>query len=321
MRIATIGAHFPQHLSKNLMQLLEWYENKCRKLASQKPDMIVFPEQLLKIYTHDEKLTYEEFYPIAIERLCRCAKEIGTYIVFTINEPHDKVETYLYCTTVVVNKQGEISGKYRKNHTVQGETKNDKLLPGSEYLVLDTEFGKIGFAICFDIGWLPLWQEMEDRGAKAVIWCSAYDGGNMLDAYAILHKYWVISSVWTTHARFINPLGQTVGETAVYDDTCIMDIDLNAEVFHIDNQNHLIPEIRDKVGPGVSIITRSEENVFLMSSKDEYWTVEKIKEEFNLITYKDYHRDADRVQKTLRAGITDNSEESIKFIKSVVGEK
>ena len=137
-------------------------------------------------------------------------------------------------------------------------------------------------------------------GAKAVIWTSAYDGGNLLDAHAISNMIWVISSVRTFRARIIDPAGQTRAESARWDDVCFADIDLDMEIFHIDNQIHKIREIRESLGDKVEIRTLSEENVFTVSSRDSEWPVERVKREFGLVSYKEYHAAAEKVQNVWR---------------------
>ena len=228
------------------------------------------------------------------------AREIGSYIVYNWYEPHEKDFDKRYNTTVMLNKQGEIAAKYRKIHTVYEECEDRRVVPGSEVCVVDTEFGRIGFATCFDIGWRDLWNELEKKGAQAVIWTSAYDGGNLLESYAAVHMYWVISAVRTYHARIIDPLGRTVAESARWDNCAIADIDLQTEVFHIDRQYQKINDIRCVLGDRVEIQTMSEENVFTISSKDPNWPMSRIKEEFGLMSYRDYHAEATEKQNEWR---------------------
>lgn len=75
------------------------------------------------------------------------------------------------------------------------------VMPGKELPVFDTDFGRIGIQICFDIGWRDGWKELADKGAQLVIWTSAYDGGNLLHTYAAHNMYYVVSSVRTDHAH------------------------------------------------------------------------------------------------------------------------
>ena len=57
--------------------------------------------------------------------------------------------------------------------------------PGTECAtVVETDFGRMGLAICYDIGWPDLWAQLAEQGAELVVWPSAYGGGLPLQAYA-----------------------------------------------------------------------------------------------------------------------------------------
>ena len=299
MKVITLGINESFHSGKSLQEMLEWSVKKCYSLASQKPDMIVFPEVLFRMPPFDMS-QWNPFFTVAIESFAQAAREIGCYIVYNWYEPHEFDSEKRYNTTVMLNKQGEVVAKYRKIHTVYEECEERKVVPGSEVCVVDTEYGRIGFATCFDIGWRDLWNELEKKGAQAVIWTSAYDGGNLLESYAVIHMYWVISSVRTYHARIIDPLGRTVAESARWDTCAIADIDLQTEVFHIDRQYKKIEDVRNALGGQVEIHTLSEANVFTISSKDPSWPMGRIKEEFGLMSYRDYHAEATAKQNEWR---------------------
>ena len=299
MKAITLGINENFHRGKSQQEMLDWSIQKCYSLASQKPDIIVFPEVLFRMPPFDMK-NWNPFFKVSLEAFSRVAQEIGSYIVYNWYEPHEKDFDKRYNTTVMLNKQGEIAAKYRKIHTVYEECEDRHVVPGSEVCVVDTEFGRIGFATCFDIGWRDLWSELEKKGAQAVIWTSAYDGGNLLESYAAVHMYWVISSVRTYHARIIDPLGRTVAESTRWDTCAIADSDLQTEVFHIDRQYQKINDIRCALGDRVEIQSMSEENVFTISSKDPNWPMSRIKEEFGLMSYRDYHTEATEKQNEWR---------------------
>ena len=299
MKVITLGINESFHAGKSLQEMLDWSVSQCYNLKSQKPDLIVFPEVLFRMPPFDMSL-WNPFFSVAIEAFAKAAREIGCYIVYNWYEPHEADAEKRYNTTVMLNKQGKLAAKYRKMHTVYEECEGRRVVPGSEVCVVDTEFGRIGFATCFDIGWRDLWEELERKGAKAVIWTSAYDGGNLLESYAAIHMYWVISSVRTYHARIIDPLGRTVAESARWDTCAIADIDLQTEVFHIDRQYKKIDDVRCVLGDKVEIHTLSEANVFTISSKDPAWPMERIKKEFGLMNYRDYHAEATEKQNEWR---------------------
>lgn len=293
MKIASIGINERGYLGRTQTEMLDFCLGKCEELKSQSPDIIIFPEIVFIMYPSHEPLSYGEFYEMALREMKSCARNIRSYLVFNLYEPISEDKRYI--TTFVINKSGDVAGKYRKMYPTEGEMANG-VVPGEEPCVVDTEFGKLGIATCFDIGFRSYWQSLADLGAKAVIWTSAYDGGNLLDAYAVIHGFWVITSVRTYRARIIDPAGRTVAESARWDNVCLADIDPQMELFHIDDQQKKIHEIRSAVGSKASVQTLSEDNVFTVSSTDRELSVEKIKNDFGLVTYRDYHRRAEMLR-------------------------
>ena len=105
-----------------------------------------------------------------ISLLSDIAKEQSAYI-FT-GSIVEKRNGKLYNTAVLINRKGEIIGKYSKTHLFGGE--KDYMTAGDKYSVYDTEFGKIGFSICYDLRFPEQYRKMIDMGAEIFLNCSAW---------------------------------------------------------------------------------------------------------------------------------------------------
>ena len=57
-----------------------------------------------------------------------------------------------------------------------------------------TDFGRVGMAICFDANFPEVWKHLADQGAELVIWPSAYSAGTTLKAHALNNQFYVVSS-------------------------------------------------------------------------------------------------------------------------------
>ena len=91
----------------------------------------------------------------------------------------------LYNTAVLLDKSGEIAGKYSKTHLFGGE--KDYITAGEKYAVCDTEFGKVGFSICYDLRFPEQYRAMIDMDAEIFLNCSAWPKSRM-EHWEILNR-------------------------------------------------------------------------------------------------------------------------------------
>jgi predicted amidohydrolase len=81
----------------------------------------------------------------------------------------------LFNTTVFIGAGGEILAVYRKIHLFGYQSDETKLLtPGKEIVVVDTPWGRAGFATCYDLRFPELFRRLLDRGAEMFLIPSAW---------------------------------------------------------------------------------------------------------------------------------------------------
>ncbi len=114
------------------------------------------------------------------------AKQYHMYVICPIREQAGDRE---YNTAVLLDRQGNVAGYYRKVFVFWGE----KVHCSTEGVkVFETDFGRISILTCFDLNYPELWQRCDDLDADIVFWPSAYGGGSPLNAYAILYHYYIV---------------------------------------------------------------------------------------------------------------------------------
>ncbi|MGB8453449.1 MAG: carbon-nitrogen hydrolase family protein [Anaerocolumna sp.] len=92
------------------------------------------------------------------------AKEYKTYIALgAYNRRNGK----MYNSVIVYNRKGELLFIYDKVHLAGSEKEN--LTPGNDYPVIDTEFGKIGVAVCWDMQFPEVSRELVLAGAELIV--------------------------------------------------------------------------------------------------------------------------------------------------------
>lgn len=108
-----------------------------------------------------------------ISRLSAKARQHQMYIFAGSFIERD--EDSLYNGTVLLNPQGNICGRYRKIHLFGIGSEERKILSaGDKITVADTEFGKIGLSICYDLRFPELHRELAAQGAEIILSCAAW---------------------------------------------------------------------------------------------------------------------------------------------------
>jgi hypothetical protein len=194
---------------------------------------------------------------------------------------------YVRNMAVLIDRRGHLLGTYAKIHPTEGEI-GCGVIPGEEVRVFETDFGRIGLAICFDLNWQDMWAEMARQGADLVCWLSAYPGGFPLQMYAWLYRYRVLSAVWPYEARVIDITGRILTATSRWGRLATCDLNLDKQIFHTDGQmQHILP-IQTRYGPRVRLETFTEEHLFTLESNDPTLSVADIVAAFGLVNYSDY---------------------------------
>ena len=295
IQVTTISMPPRQNTTEdNWQRALELLDAAC----AHHPDLVCLPESMLHIGTRRAE------WPKGVERmpgpfseeLAERARRHGTYIVGSL---YTHLGGCFGNRAIVINRQGEIVGHYDKVHPTMREVESG-IRPGDQATVVETDFGKVGLAICYDIGWPEHWAKLAEQGAELVVWPSAYDGGFPLQVYAWSHFYYVVSSVWGDHSKVIDITGQVLASTIHWSRLVTTQIDLEKEVFHIDDQVEKLLRVQGELGDRVRATGYSQENVFTLESNDNEWPLARIKKHYELENFRDYHARATAVQDRAR---------------------
>lgn len=274
--------------------------NKLATVQHEHPDLVILPESVLRCSGAVDRSHERELNRQLLDIMCQKAAEMKCYIVLSGHEPVEEYPELLYNLAIIIDREGKIVGKYRKVHNTADELTLRHALPGKEYPVFDLDFGRVGIQICFDIDWREGWQQLADQGAELVIWTAAYDGGSPLNVYAAYHRYHIATSVWSRHAKIIGITGHTIAEGSEWNGLALATIDLDTTLFHIDNQFQKLEKLQADLGEKVTIQGFTQENIFTLTSHDDAWPISRICETYGLVTFKDYHAQAEALQKEWR---------------------
>ncbi len=155
------------------------------RAGEEKARIVVLPEHWQGGMGQDPSFPFQKFADTIPGRitdlLCEKAKKYGFYITGTMFEK-DPSGTY-YNTAPFINPRGEIMGKYRKSHLADfprrddvksGINESDKVAPGKEFPVFDTEFGRIGIFVCSDLRFPEVPRLYAVQGARILLCPTAF---------------------------------------------------------------------------------------------------------------------------------------------------
>jgi len=195
------------------------------KEGSRGADLIALPETC----RGQTEKTIEAADGPTVTALARLAEKHRTYIVCPIDRMEDGRR---YNSAVVLDRRGRIAAIYDKLYPfwVEEFSKRPPVQPGNGVTVVQTDFGKLGLAICFDVNWGGLWQRLSDFGAELVIWPSAYSAGRSLQARAIDFNYYIMSATWVPDCSVYD----IDGEQLLYEAQNAGDVNITRYTFDLD---------------------------------------------------------------------------------------
>lgn len=161
--------------------------DKAKKMIYDAADkgakIISLPEMFNCPYNNKHFRNYAETFPQGetIRMLSSAAKERNIYLIGgSIPELDDLGR--VYNTSFIFDKNGDLIGKHRKVHLFDIDIKDrvsfkesEVLSGGEDVTIFNTEYGKIGVAICYDIRFPELIRIMALRGAELVFIPAAFN--------------------------------------------------------------------------------------------------------------------------------------------------
>jgi len=132
---------------------------KYIRLAKKKnADIICFPESVV------HKTSFMSFNHKLISEI---KEECKKNSIWCIVDDDMVIEKNVYNMAILINREGKITGQYKKIN-IMGDSPEVKA--GKKISVFETDFAKIGIAICWDLTFPSLFKKMKKRGAE-IIFC------------------------------------------------------------------------------------------------------------------------------------------------------
>ena len=153
--------------------------------------------------------------------------------------------------SILVDRKGKVIARYNKINMFDAKIsdkeiyrESNRYIPGKNVVVANTEFGKIGLSICYDLRFPNMYKILSEKGANIITIPSAFTITTgrahweiLLRARAIENSCWILApaqvgthygkrSTWG-HSMIVDPWGKIVIENKGDQGIIYGDIDIN----------------------------------------------------------------------------------------------
>ena len=207
-------------------QTMEKAKRMVYEAAANGADFAVLPEMFNCPYSRED---FKKFAGLGHDDTCAqlsaWAQECGIYVVG--GSVPETADGKIYNTCFIYDRQGREIARHRKIHLFDVELpglrvrESATFAPGNDITVFDTEFGKMGCAVCFDLRFPELFRAMQNRGANIVFLPAQFSTTTgpkyweaMLRSRACDYQYYVVGAC---AARDVGFIYEAYGHSAVID--------------------------------------------------------------------------------------------------------
>ncbi len=197
-------------------------------------DIVCLGEAITTVGTG--KRSYEVAEPIpgpSTRRLGQVAKKYRIWVVAGLTERDGPT---IYNTAVLIDRHGQVAGKYRKVHLPREEWKQG-ITPGHEYPVFTTDFGKVAIQICYDWFFPETEAIFAMRGAEVIFaptWGNTLpDENGMVNGESTFrvrardNGIYLVPSVYDGSSMVIDPMGRILASNQGREGVFWCEVDLN----------------------------------------------------------------------------------------------
>ncbi|WP_407413361.1 carbon-nitrogen hydrolase family protein [Methanobrevibacter sp.] len=222
-----------------------------KESASENADFIILPEMFICPYSNDKFIEYceEETASPTLKRISHLANENNVYIL--AGSIPEKENDKLFNTSYLFDKNGEIIAKHRKMHLFDIDVKDkitfkesDVLTAGNDITIAETEFGKVGIGICYDVRFPELARLMVEEGALILFYPGAFNMTTGPAHWELLFKSRALDNqIFCVgvapalnenasyhsfgHSIITNPWGEIISQASEKEELIISEIDLD----------------------------------------------------------------------------------------------
>jgi beta-ureidopropionase len=273
-----LQAETPQEMCKKMLARME-------ESLPMQPDIICTPEVFAFSGLSGRRprvrdVAEERSGPI-LDQFAAFARRHRCYVICST---YTKQAGRCYISSVLFDRQGQYVGEYRKAHPTDSELELGVTAGPLEPPLFQTDFGKIGIQICYDVNWFDAWDKLSRAGAEVVFWPSAFGGGMMLNSLAWMNKYYIVSSTNEHPTKIVSPLGEDIVETGRAANWVFAPINLDMAVVQTVEYIRKFDQITAKYGRRFRFRILHTEALATIEGTSSEISVPEVLREFGIVT-------------------------------------
>lgn len=294
VRIATLGPR-PLRVDANaepqkiVERVIAHWKGRFAQVLPDKPDLIVVPEACDRPggLSLEKRLAYYRVRKDQVrDYFAQVAKENHCYMVYSA--AREMEDGTWRNSSVLIGRDGQIVGTYNKNHVVIEETTKAGILCGREAPVFECDFGRVAFAICFDLNFDELRLKYAKAKPDLIVFCSMYHGGLMQAYWAYSCRAHFVGAIAGLPCEIRDPLGNLIASSTNYFDFVVADVNLDCRLAHLDYNWSRLRALNAKYGPKVTIKDPGFLGSVLIASEHETIDADEMIKEFKIELLDDY---------------------------------
>jgi predicted amidohydrolase len=279
VRVATIshrptaGTDSPEATGR-LMKGAELYLGRAARMGA---DLVAFTEIYPQLALADPFHHAEPSEGGSLNHARELARKYKLCIVWPRLE-YDAVRE-IRNTSILIGRQGEVIGRYDKMFPTIPEMEKG-VTPGSLVPVFETDFGRVGLLICFDLNFPEVRVALKESKPDVVVFSSMYRGGLQAQALAYELRSFVVTSIASELGLIIDRAGRVLKEST-YEALAVAPINTNSVALHMDFNWAKMDTMLAKYGSALTFDYHTREAFYVIeSTRDE--DIEAIVREFRL---------------------------------------
>lgn len=299
IKISTLGPEWhsvPEHFNNEqiIEEMIAFWGRQFAHVLCDKPDLIVVPEACDVPANLPLGKRRIEYYKARGSRVLdyfrQTAKENKCNIVYASNifMPDGALRN----AAMMIDRQGKVIGTYCKNHLVPEENELENIVYGSEAPLIECDFGRVAFAICFDLNFAELRMQYAEKQPDLIIFSSLYHGGLMQSYWAYSCRCHFVGAVAGLDSQIRNPFGDVVASTSGYRSFTTATVNLDCCLAKRDLNEERYARIKAEYGAELDIEVPPNLGVALISSRNKNFSAREIMLKFGIPTLDEFFTDA-----------------------------